>query len=170
LRIYKGRISFLPANQDYSPKDTSIQIKSNKNNYENNSKQKFVDGFTHLTAFEKPVPNDLLTIDDEFVSFLLVNLPLVGQDYIASPESKLDDGLLYLTFIRKGISKLDLIKVISDSGSGNFLKNSHLEWVCVKAFRLEPLDDHGTIMVDGEKISYGKIQGEILPSFGRALV
>ncbi len=123
-----------------------------------------------MTALDKPVANDWLTIEDDFVSFLLVNLPLIGQDYIASPESKLDDGLLYLTFIRKGISKLDLIKVIGDSGSGNFLKNPHLEWVKVKAFRLEPLDAHGTIMIDGEKVSYGKIQGEILPSFARTLV
>jgi hypothetical protein len=179
LRTYKGKISFLPIDgmRDFQPKNKKIKILKNEQNYTNKSEaaERLVNPhlnytYRHLKPLGKPVPNDWLTIEDEFILFLIVKMPLMGVDFIISPETRFDDGNMVLIFNKAGIPKLDLIKLLSDSSSGNFLKNPHLDFVKIKAFRLEPESElAGNMMVDGERIEYGSIQGEIMPEMARIL-
>ena len=179
MRVYKGRISFLPVDEykNYKPKDPTIKILKNTTNYstkttttKNTSNQ-----FKYLTPFDQPVPNDWLTIEDNFVLFLVINLPLMGQDLFVSPASKFDDETLLLTFVRKGATRKQLLDLFNNAGDGKFLENSFLEFVKVKAFRLEPMHEAGfdasqaALMVDGERVPYEKIQGEVVPKLGRIL-
>lgn len=129
--------------------------------------------YKYLKPLNEPVPNDWLTIEDEFVLFLVVNLPLMGIDFFVSPETKFDDGSMMMTFVRKGIPRLQVLKLLNDAGNGTYLQNPYLEFVKIKAFRLEPLPDdnfgNGTYMIDGEKVHYGAIQGEVLPGLARVI-
>ncbi|CAF0716578.1 unnamed protein product [Brachionus calyciflorus] len=180
LRRYKGRVSFMPADDyiNYCPKDPNVNILKNTNNYSDkflerqrlkNTELNFE--YKYLKPLEEKVPNDWLTIEDDFVLFCAVNLPLMGTDLIISPDTKLDDGCMMLTYVRAGVPRLRVLQLFDDAAKGKFLENPYIEFVKVKAFRLEPLDDHkqGNIMIDGEKVHYGSLQAEVLPQFVRAL-
>jgi sphingosine kinase len=163
--------------RDFQPRNKTIKIMKNENNYtdETEAAERLVNKhlnytYKYLKPLDKPVPNDWLTIEDEFILFLIVKMPLMGVDFIISPETRLDDGHMVLIFNKAGIPKIDLIKLLSDSSSGNFLKNPNLDFVKIKAFRLDPISTlAGNMMVDGERIEYGQIQGEIMPKMARIL-
>ncbi len=176
LRVYKGRISFLPVDEhkNIQLKDPSIKILKNTTNY-SNEKSITSSQFKYLTPLDKPVPNNWLTIEDKFVLFLVINLPLMGQDLFVSPDSKFDDETLLLVFVKQGATRKQLLDLFNNAGDGKFLENSFLEFVKVKAFRLEPIHEpefdasNAALMVDGERVPYGKIQGEVVPKLGRIL-
>lgn len=184
MRIYRGRLSFLPAEEskNYTPKNPSILI--TKNNQELLPREETPNkyNFKHLNPIDKPVPNDWLTIEDNFVMLLVVYLPLISPDFLATNESTFNDGNMHIVFIKEGISKAQMLQLFTDTENGNYLQSEHVEYVKVKAFRLEPLkqqktnpngqspsSDDGAIMVDGERVPYGVIQAEIIPSLGNIL-
>ena len=174
LRVYKGRISFLPVDsfKNYQPKDKSIKIIKNTNNYKNEQDEPTHANFKYLKPMNKPVPNDWLTICDEFALFLVFKLPYMGQDFFVSPTAKLDDGELILSFIKSGVPSHEILNMFNSAGKGGYLEAPYMHYVKVKAFRLEPLgeiNDNLAMMVDGEKVCYGPIQGEVRPGLGRAL-
>lgn len=96
----------------------------------------------------------------------------MGMDFLISPDKTFNDGHVLLCFVREGITKYEMFKFLVQCSQGTILKNPFIEYLKVKAFRLEPLDSdevkYGSLMVDGEAVSYGKIQGEVLPQFARA--
>lgn len=164
--------------KNYTPKDSNLKVLRNTGNYssEELEEKRLVNPelnieYRFLKPLDEKVPNDWLTIEDSFVMFAAVNLPLMGIDFIISPETKLNDGSIMLTFVRDGAPKLRILELFNDAAKGKFLENKYIEFVKVKAFRLEPLDGHecGNIMIDGERVPYGPIQGEVLPQFARAL-
>ena len=99
----------------------------------------------------------------------------MGQDLFVSPDSRFDDETLLLIFVRHGATRKQLLDLFNNAGDGKFLENSFLEFVKVKAFRLEPIHEpnfdasHAALMVDGERVPYEKIQGEVVPKLGRIL-
>lgn len=174
LRVYRGRVSFLPVDPNFTFKNKNIVIQTNKRNYKETQNltrlhnEQLNMTYRYLKPIHHPVPNDWVTIEDNFVLFLLLNLPLMGVEFLIDPEKRIDDDYLGICFVREGITKLELIKFIYQSSQGVILKNPYMEYVRVRAFRLEPLDlSRGSLMVDGESISYGSIQGEVLPRLGQ---
>ena len=179
LRIYRGRISFLPSGdmKDYRPKNDLIKIRRNEKKAD--SSQKPFEQFKYLRPFEEAVPEDWLIIEDNFVLFLIVNLPLISPDFMVNPEAKFNDGNMHMIFMKEGATKTQLLKVLTQPGDKHHLDNPLIEFVKIKAFRLEPIGlvkkssiaidnvDSGVLMVDGEQVPYGSIQGEILPGLGR---
>ena len=157
--------------KDYKPKDSSIKITQNSNQ----ESEVLSKGFKYLTPIDKPVPGDWLTIEEEFVLFLIMNMPVLTTDFTAIPSATLNDGYMHLLYIKKGISKLELLKLFSDTESGNHVSSPFVEHVKIKAFRLEPLsvdsyaNEPGHFMIDGELIPSGVIQGEIRPSMANVL-
>ncbi len=182
MRIYRGRVSFLPSDdmKDYKPKDSSIKISrndfKNKEKYEEFSSEHQNHSFKYLKAFNEPVPNDWLIVEDEFILFLIVNLPLISPDFIASPHATFNDGHMHLMFVKAGATKIQLLKILTQPGDKHHLDNPLIEFVKIKAFRLEPIGilgeegNNGVLMVDGEQVPYGKIQGEIFPGLGCTLI
>ncbi len=173
LRLYRGRVSFLPADghKNYTPKNKSIKVTRNSNasSLKNQNTK-----FTHLPDIDQPIPSDWLTIEENFILFLIVNLPCISPDFIGSEESTFSDGNMHLMYITEGASKIDILKILTEAENGSHFKNELVEYVKIKAFRLEPLNSNktrsdGTMMVDGEHVSYGPIQAEIRPSLGRVL-
>lgn len=170
LRIYPGRISFLPSGE-FKLKDSrikllqSVQPSSSTSPSFDTCKTKL----KYLKPFNEVLPQDWFTIEENFIFVLIVNLPLIAKDFNASPNSKFDDGQLLLIFIREGISKLELLKLFDDTETGVYLNNPKVEYIPVKAFRIEPLTSQGCFMVDGERVPYGPIQGEVLPSLANVI-
>ena len=172
MRIYRGRISFLPTDEysDYRPKDSTIKITKNNYEAETNEITNTNFPFKYLRPFNEPVPNDWLVMEENFVLFLIMNLPLLTPDFTATTHATCDDGCMHMLFIKEGISKFEIIKLFSDTVSGDHLNSPYVEYVKIKAFRIEPLPTYpgcpvtGNFMIDGEKVPYGNIQGEIMPS------
>ncbi|CAF0860727.1 unnamed protein product [Brachionus calyciflorus] len=189
LRIYRGRLSFLPTDEyiNYKPKSPSIKLTRNNNLEEINHSNIFIEtnnelrtNFKYLPELDKPVPNDWLIVEDNFVLFLVMYLPLISNDFLAAPEATFNDGNMHLIFIKEGITKSQLLKLLTDTENGNYLNSDLVEYVKIKAFRLEPLGlvtgqnqvsntNGGIMMVDGERVPTGPIQAEIMPSMGNIL-
>lgn len=173
MRVYRGRVSFLPADEmkDYKPKDSSINI------IKNDSTTKIMENCKYLPRMDDPVPNDWLTMEENFILFLIVNLPLISPDFLVTPHADFNDGNMHLIFIKEGIKKTQLLKFLTHPGDKDHLDNPLVEYVKIKAFRLEPIGllkgrdyvNNGVLMVDGEQVPYGNIQGEIMPGFANIL-
>lgn len=172
LRVYRGRVSFLPTEEyvNYKPKDKSIKLIQNNYEADTNEISHSSFPFNYLRPFNEPVPNDWLIMEENYILFLIMNLPILTPDFTATTQAKSDDACMHMIFIKSGISKYEIIKLFSDTESGNHMDSPYVEYVKIKAFRLEPLPLEagspvtGNLMIDGEKIPYGNIQGEVMPS------
>ena len=122
------------------------------------------------------MPNDWITIEENFVLLLVVYLPLIAPDFIATPHSKFNDGCMHLLFIKEGVTKAQLLNLMTMFETGQHLNSPHIEYVKVKAFRLEPLSNEnaaqqreGVMMIDGERVPCAKVQAEIIPGLANVL-
>ena len=122
-----------------------------------------------LSPLDKPVPSNWETIEGDFISALAIYLPYLGPDNLASPDSRLNDGCINFLLIKGGVSKKDLISMFLKFSTGEHINSPHCNLVKCLAFRLEPQTEKGNIMVDGERIKYGPIQGQILPGLARIM-
>ena len=52
---------------------------------------------------------------------------------------------------------------------GSCVQYDFIEFIPVRAFRLEPITPCGYLVVDGEIVEYGPIQAESMPSAGRVM-
>lgn len=202
MRIYRGRISFILADQSqtYTPKNKTIKV--NRLTGPNIRPQQTPDippttsaianessedlsphTFNYLPPIDQPLSGEEWhMIEDNFVFFLVVYLPLIAPDFIAAPDSKFDDGIMHLIFIKEGISRANLLNLFQKTEEGTHLESDLIEHVKIKAFRLEPLtfdanttgngnyQNSGIMMIDGERVPYGAIQGEMVPKMANVLV
>jgi sphingosine kinase len=200
LRLYRGRLSFLMFDdkETYTPKNNTIRLiknTSNNSNTENGDETQTTPSihlnnkppFKYLpNSLDDPVPDNWVTIEENFVFFLVTYLPLIAPDFMAAPESSFNDQSMHLLFIKEGISKAQLLKLFTETEQGEHLNSPFVEYVKIKAFRLEPLPyidktktnvtgndksntDDGIMMIDGERVPYGKLQAEIIPGLGNIL-
>ena len=122
-----------------------------------------------LVPLSEPVPESWTTIDDEFILVVAMYQTHLAQDIISSPESRLDDGIIYLAFTRATTSRLRLIKLFNALEEGRAIDDPSMEIIRVRAFRLEPLTDRGKLTVDGEVVELGPIQAQVLQSMARVM-
>ncbi|CAF3036400.1 unnamed protein product [Rotaria sp. Silwood2] len=164
-RTYNGYIDYIPhedsddtvnANQ-ITPNTTTAQIHQ------------------HLLPLNEPIPTDSTTtkwrrINGPFIHVLVTSKAAMAKDTLASPKSTLSDGYLTLQYIRADDSiRMNLAKTFSTMSDGKHLDYDFVEWMPIRAFRIVPNDSSGNMMIDGEKVAYGPIQAEILPSLGRCM-
>jgi sphingosine kinase len=161
-----------------------MSIKHNKNNINSTNWRPSNLEFDYLPKLNEPVPDDWSIIEDEFILFLISNLPMIGPDFLSAPEATFNDGYMHVLYVRKGTNRMDIVKFLLDTSTDEYYKLPFIEHVKIKAFRLEPLDslemattttrtiqneDAGVMMVDGERVKFGPIQGEIRPGMANAL-
>lgn len=136
--------------------------------------------FKYLPPIDQPLCGpDWLTIEENLVLLVIAYLPLIAPDFIASPDSKTNDGDMHMFFIKEGVTRAQLLRLFQEAELGTHLKSDLVEYVRIKAFRLEPIPldnkvnsnymSDGVMMIDGERVPYGVVQGEIMPSMGNVL-
>ena len=96
-----------------------------------------------------------------------MNTPWAAHDMNVTPHAKLNDGAIDVLIMRRGTSRWELLQALMKCGKGQHLDLPHLEYYKVRAFKLEPLTDRGTLVVDGEAVDYAPIEMEVLPNFAR---
>ena len=86
---------------------------------------------------------------------------------------------MYLLLIRKGATKNNLLKFMIEMEKGKHTKIPNVEIIPVTAFRLIPEtrnnnsnspEAEGHLTIDGENITVGPIQAQILPSTAKIFV
>ncbi|CAF4320792.1 unnamed protein product [Rotaria socialis] len=161
-RIYDGYIDYLP----YDTTDGTIQM-----NY-TTSNLAITKIHQHLLPINEPIPIDPTTskwrrIEGPFASVLITSKSAISKDAISTPQSTLTDGYLTLQLIRFDSSiRMNLIKAFTKLPDGKHFDCDFVESMRIRAFRIVPSGTTGNLMIDGERVPYGSIQGEILPSIG----
>ncbi|KAH8409002.1 hypothetical protein KR009_004990 [Drosophila setifemur] len=90
----------------------------------------------------------------------------LSSDVFFAPESRLNDGLIYLVIIRSGVSRHQLLNFMLSLNTGTHLpigEDPFIKVVACRAFRIEPQSSDGILVVDGERVDYGPIQAEVMP-------
>ncbi|KAL5017876.1 hypothetical protein ScPMuIL_003598 [Solemya velum] len=122
-----------------------------------------------LPALNEPLPDSWVVLEGEFVTVCAVYQTHLGDDLLASPQSRINDGVIHLMVVRKGISKNNLLKLFLEFENGSHVDSPYVELVPVLAFRIEPESSKGNIMVDGEQVPVAPIQGQVLPGLAKIM-
>jgi len=126
--------------------------------------------WTDLPALGCAVPADWVTVEADFVLVIAAYLSHIAKDVVAAPGSRLGDGVIHLTLIRAPISRARLVRLYAAMQDGSAVEDPSAEVIRVTAFRLEPTGRRrGVLMVDGEPVDYGPIQGQVMPSMARVM-
>ena len=122
-----------------------------------------------LPPLDQPVPDDWVVIKDKFVMFCALYQTHLGSDLLTVPSARLADGVIHLMFVREGVSRASLLRILTSFSSGAHIDLPDVEMVPVLAFRLEPEKSEGHIMVDGEQMEPEPLQCQVLPGLGRIM-
>uniref|UniRef100_T1H2Z1 Uncharacterized protein n=1 Tax=Megaselia scalaris TaxID=36166 RepID=T1H2Z1_MEGSC len=97
----------------------------------------------------------------------------LSSDVFFVPSSKLSDGIIWLVIIKAGVTRPALLNFMMGLSSGTHLpdkEHNFFKVIPVTAFRIEPTGSDGILTVDGERVDYGPIQGEVCPSLAKVMV
>jgi len=88
--------------------------------------------------------------------------PYLDANTCGAPHADLSDGKVDVVFVRKSAaSNLRTTFLFKDLQDGNTIaSNPAFEYRKAKAIYLEPLEQRGTIMLDGEKLSLERMKIE----------
>lgn len=105
-------------------------------------------------------------IADDWILLWAMNLPWAAYNLNPAPSLRPSDGKIDVLLVRKGMSKLQLIKAFSACETGQHLNIPGIESYRVRGFRLEPQDGE-ILAIDGEPIPAAPIEVEIIPGLAR---
>ncbi|XP_046912772.2 sphingosine kinase 1 [Dermatophagoides farinae] len=135
LKRYRGRLSYLH-------KDSVCQ---------------------EICPINQPVTDQWTTINDEFIIVYSAYQQYLSSTVKFSPDSQLDDEIIYLLYINGSVSSCQVIEFLLALEDGSHTKLPFVHFIPCKAFRLTP-EGHDDIMtIDGEQIPCSTIQAEIMP-------
>ncbi|XP_033172353.1 sphingosine kinase 2 [Drosophila mauritiana] len=121
-----------------------------------------------IPGLQMPLPSSegWICEDGDFVMVHAAYTTHLSSDVFFAPESRLDDGLIYLVIIRSGVSRHQLLNFMLSLNTGTHLpigEDPFIKVVPCRAFRIEPSSSDGILVVDGERVEYGPIQAEVMP-------
>ncbi|XP_013099526.1 sphingosine kinase 2 [Stomoxys calcitrans] len=131
---------------------------------------------SNIPALNEPLPaEEWRSEEGEYVMVHAAYTSHLAADCLFAPDSKLNDGIIYLVIIRAGVSKSQLIHFLLNLSSGTHLTEAptaHIQVIPVSAFRIEPTEEmeDGIMNVDGERVPYGNLQAEIFPGIIKVMV
>ncbi|XP_074714096.1 sphingosine kinase 2 [Strix uralensis] len=129
-----------------------------------------------LVPLGQPVPPSWVTLEGDFVLVLAIYQSHLGAELVAAPRARPDDGLIHLCYVRAGVSRGALLRALlamtrgGGGGGDAVVTGPPLARVPARAFRLEPLTPRGVLTVDGERVEYGPLQGQIHRGLARVLL
>ncbi|XP_039715778.1 sphingosine kinase 1 isoform X4 [Pteropus medius] len=159
LRIYRGRLAYLPAERVVSKVPAFPAL-------DRQDQPGPVD--THLVPLEEPVPSHWTVVpEQDFVLVLALLHSHLGSEMFAAPMGHCAAGTMHLFYVRAGVSRAMLLRLFLAMEKGRHMEYGcpYLEYVPVAAFRLEPKDGKGMFAVDGELIVSEAVQGQVHPNY-----
>lgn len=156
LRIYRGRLAYLPVGQAVSKAPASPPL----------DRQGPVDA--HLVPLEEPVPAHWTVVPEQDFVLVLVQLHShLGSEMFVAPMGHCVAGAMHLFYVRAGVSRATLLRLFLAMEKGRHMEYNcpYLVYVPVVAFRLEPKDGKGMFAVDGERMVSEAVQGQVHPNY-----
>ncbi|RVE76656.1 hypothetical protein OJAV_G00010710 [Oryzias javanicus] len=160
LRIYRGKLAYLPA---AGSKNGPSRNSCRSNNSVPVRRTESGPPDSLLPPLDQPLPDDWVAVrEQDFVLMLAMYQSHLAEDLLAAPDSSLSDGVIHLFYVTAGISRAALLRLFRAMEKGTHLAApcQHLVHAKVRALRLEPLSPKGIITVDGEVVEYGPLQAE----------
>lgn len=128
-----------------------------------------------MPSLNDPVPADWKMVDTEFITVAACYQTHLGPDAIVSTVMTFDAGYIDLLMCpAKGVTRSDVMDVFKRMEKphpppADPRQEWPIERVRVAAFRIEPeplpgVIDGGNLMVDGERMRFGRIQGHVMPA------
>ncbi|NXQ84407.1 SPHK1 kinase, partial [Nyctibius grandis] len=170
LRVYPGRLSYLPAVPEPgtppASKDPPAPITNGQAGRilppAGTEAAGALPTDSLLVPLGQPVPAHWTVVpEEEFVSVYAIYQSHLGTNLLMAPEARLHDGCMHLFYVKAGISRVALLKLFLAMARGTHLDLNcpHLRYVPVRAFRLEPQTAAGIMTVDGEALACEPVQG-----------
>lgn len=170
----RSRANSMPPTHNVT--DLSSPVTSDNNHQDNHhipaaSEDNNIDSYHsfEMPDIAGPVPDNWVTIEDNFMSIIVSYQSHLGPELMASPNATMLDGLMYILIMRAPMTRMTMLNLMGQLETGAHVKNPAVELVAVKAFRLEPAGETGNMVVDGEKVPYGPIQGHVYPGLARIM-
>nr|XP_006136542.1 sphingosine kinase 1 [Pelodiscus sinensis] len=179
LRVYKGRLAYLPV-------ETSSSVVSAPRSQQSSPHAPCSNGHpihilpqpapgalrsSHggpedslLVPFDQPVPSHWTIVpEEEFILIFAIYQSHLGADFTMVPKAKLHDSSIHLFYLKAGVSRLVLLKLFLAMEKGTHLELTcpQLHYIPVRAFRLEPFAATGLMTVDGEPLACEPVQGQV---------
>ncbi|KAL5292176.1 SPHK1 family protein [Megaselia abdita] len=126
-----------------------------------------------LPSLMSPVPGDWVVEEGDYVMVHATYQTHLSSDVFFVPSSKLSDGIIWLVIIKAGVTRPALLNFMMGLSSGTHLpdkEHNYFKVIPVTAFRIEPTGNDGILTVDGERVDYGPIQGEVCSSLAKVMV
>ncbi|XP_030317821.1 sphingosine kinase 1 isoform X1 [Calypte anna] len=172
LRVYQGRLSYLPVGPEQGtstpssrdPPGTLPNGQAGPVPLGTEVSGGALPADSLLVPLCQPVPGHWTVVpEEEFVSVYAIYQSHLGTNLLMAPAAGLHDGCIHLFYLRAGISRLALLKIFLAMARGTHLDLNcpHLRYVPVRAFRLEPRTAAGIMTVDGEALACEPVQGQI---------
>ncbi|XP_019321665.2 sphingosine kinase 1 isoform X1 [Panthera pardus] len=155
LRVYRGRLAYLPAGRGVPGVPASPAVGRQ-------DQQGPTDA--HLVPLEEPVPAHWTVVpEQDFVLVLALLHSHLGSEMFAAPMGRSAAGTMHLFYVRAGVSRATLLRLFLAMEKGRHLEQAcpYLVYAPVVAFRLEPKDGKGVFAADGELLVSEAVQGQV---------
>ncbi|GAV09313.1 hypothetical protein RvY_18877 [Ramazzottius varieornatus] len=166
LRSYGGKLSYLPADESNAWLAAPEVDIAASGDYVNVPSRPATNLLVPLCC---PLPDSWISVEGQFISVYVTLTSRIAASSVAVPWAQLNDGLGYLCWVKGGLPKTAVTSFLLNLSTGDHLKSPYVQMVAIRAFRLEPRDKDGIMTIDGERIQYGPVQGQMLPSMARVL-
>ncbi|GJQ87428.1 hypothetical protein Trydic_g14570, partial [Trypoxylus dichotomus] len=158
----------------FSATGSSYQSTADSGDGEGQGKYRMYGPASQLPCLTSPLPGDWVCLEGKFVMVHASYQSHLGEDALFAPESKLNDGTIWLLIIRGNVSRTQLLHFLLGLSTGAHVQNpgtNGIDFLPVRAFRIEPdMEEKGYMTVDGEHVEYGPIQAEVFPGLARIMV
>lgn len=115
-----------------------------------------------LPSLSEPVPSNWKVIEGKFICIAVLQDSHLSRDVIAWPNRAFSEGVMCIQYVLHSATRSELFNVMTDMEHGTHMGKDTTKSVFAKAFRIEPMEDDGIITVDGEKVEFGPIQGQMM--------
>ncbi|CAE1304522.1 SPHK [Acanthosepion pharaonis] len=84
-----------------------------------------------LPPLDEDVPSKWVVIEDSFISMSASYQTHLGADFLSAPDSRFNDGIIHLHFIRAGVSRNSLIGLFRALEDGSHVDSPFVESFCL---------------------------------------
>ncbi|PIK54929.1 Sphingosine kinase 1 [Apostichopus japonicus] len=123
-----------------------------------------------LPPLSEPVPSNWVKVEGKFVCIVVLQDSHLSRDIVAWPNRAFNEGVMCIQYVMYPVSRRHLLDVMVEMGKGDHMEKNSVTSVFVKAFRIEPLEEDGIVTVDGEKVEFGPIQGQMMETKANILI
>ncbi|NXX76558.1 SPHK1 kinase, partial [Urocolius indicus] len=169
LRVYQGRLSYLPLGPEQDPpaaaQDPPVPVTNGQPGpvpAAGTAAPGALPADSLLVPLCQPVPPHWTVVpEEEFVTVYAIYQSHLGTNLLMAPAARLHDGCIHLFYVTGGIGRVALLKLFLAMGRGTHLELgcAHLRYVRARAFRLEPRSAAGIMTLDGEALACEPVQG-----------